>query len=146
MSITSDGASAQSLGIRILIAEDNLINQKLVLQLLKRQGHQVDVAANGEEAVELFRRAPYPLVLMDAQMPEMDGYEATRAIRSLERGGQRAIIIALTANVMSGDRDRCLEAGMDDYLPKPIQAHEFYDSINAWIARIEKRPAAKEPA
>jgi CheY-like chemotaxis protein len=91
--------------------------------------------------VELFRRAPYPLVLMDAQMPEMDGYEATRAIRSLERGGQRAIIIALTANVMSGDRDRCLEAGMDDYLPKPIQAHEFYDSINAWIARIENRPA-----
>jgi two-component system sensor histidine kinase/response regulator len=127
-------------GIRILIAEDNLINQKLVLQLLKRQGHQVDVAANGEEAVELFRRSPYPLVLMDAQMPEMDGYEATRVIRSLERGEQRAIIIALTANVMSGDRDRCLEAGMDDYLPKPIQAHEFYDSINAWIARIEKRP------
>jgi CheY-like chemotaxis protein len=126
-------------GIRILIAEDNLINQKLVLQLLKRQGHQVDVAANGEEAVELFRRSPYPLVLMDAQMPEMDGYEATRIIRSLERGDQRAIIIALTANVMSGDRDRCLEAGMDDYLPKPIQAHEFYDSINAWIARIEKR-------
>jgi CheY-like chemotaxis protein len=141
MSIISDGASAQSLGIRILIAEDNLINQKLVLQLLKRQGHQVDVAANGEEAVELFRRSPYPLVLMDAQMPEMDGYEATRAIRSLECDGQRAIIIALTANVMSGDRDRCLEAGMDDYLPKPIQAHEFYDSINAWIARIENRPA-----
>jgi CheY-like chemotaxis protein len=139
MSITSGGASSQRLGIRILIAEDNLINQKLVLQLLKRQGHQVDVAANGEEAVELFRRSPYPLVLMDAQMPEMDGYEATRIIRSLERGDQRAIIIALTANVMSGDRDRCLEAGMDDYLPKPIQAHEFYDSINAWIARIEKR-------
>ncbi|MGA7415761.1 MAG: response regulator [Bryobacteraceae bacterium] len=140
MSLTSGEASTPSLGIRILIAEDNLINQKLVLQLLKRQGHQVDVAANGEEAVELFRRSPYPLVLMDAQMPEMDGYEATRVIRSLEHGDQRAIIIALTANVMSGDRDRCLEAGMDDYLPKPIQAHEFYDSINSWIARIEKRP------
>lgn len=142
MSNTSGGASSPSLGIRILIAEDNLINQKLVLQLLKRQGHHVDVAANGEEAVELFRRSPYPLVLMDAQMPEMDGYEATRVIRSLERGEQRAIIIALTANVMSGDRDRCLEAGMDDYLPKPIQAHEFYDSINSWIARIEKRPGS----
>jgi CheY-like chemotaxis protein len=138
MSITSGGAGSKSPGIRILIAEDNLINQKLVLQLLKRHGHQVDVAANGEEAVELFRRSPYPLVLMDAQMPEMDGYEATRVIRSLERGEKRAIIIALTANVMSGDRDRCLEAGMDDYLAKPIQTHEFYDSINSWIARIEK--------
>jgi CheY-like chemotaxis protein len=125
-------------GIRILIAEDNLINQKLVLELLKRQGHQVDVAANGKEAVELFRRAPYPLVLMDAQMPEMDGYEATRVIRSLEREGRRVIIIALTANVMSGDRDRCLAAGMDDYLAKPIQAHDFYEAINGWIARIEE--------
>jgi len=139
MSTTSGATNTPRPGIRILIAEDNLINQKLVLQLLKRQGHHVDVAVNGEQAVELFRRAPYPLVLMDAQMPEMDGYEATRAIRSLERGGQRAIIIALTANVMSGDRDRCLAAGMDDYLPKPIQAHEFYDSINSWIARIEKQ-------
>lgn len=135
---TVGAENSERRSIRILIAEDNLINQKLVLQLLKRQGHVVDVAANGEEAVELFRRAPYPLVLMDAQMPEMDGFEATRVIRSLEGEGQRAIIIALTANAMSGDRDRCLAAGMDDYLAKPIQASEFYDAINSWITRIEK--------
>ncbi len=138
MSTTGGPENATGTGIRILIAEDNLINQKLVLQLLKRQGHVVDVAANGAEAVELFRRFPYPLVLMDAQMPEMDGFEATRMIRSLEHAGQRAIIIALTANAMSGDRSRCLDAGMDDYLAKPIQAAEFYAAINDWIARIRK--------
>jgi two-component system, sensor histidine kinase and response regulator len=138
MSTTGGPENTTGTRIRILIAEDNLINQKLVLQLLKRQGHQVDVAANGAEAVELFRRYPYPLVLMDAQMPEMDGFEATRIIRSLEQEGQRAIIIALTANAMSGDRDRCLAAGMDDYLAKPIQARDFYAAIDDWVARIQK--------
>ena len=111
-----DPENTTGTGIRILIAEDNLINQKLVLQLLKRQGHQVDVAANGAEAVELFRRSPYPLVLMDAQMPEMDGFEATRVIRSLEHEGQRAIIIALTANAMSG-RSRPMPGRGDGRLP-----------------------------
>ena len=127
----SGAANTSGPGIRILIAEDNLINQKLVLQLLKRQGHHVDVAMNGEEAVELFRRSPYPLVLMDAQMPEMDGYEATRRIRTRREGLPQPFIIAMTAHAMQGASEKCLAAGMNDYISKPI----VFEMLAAALAR-----------
>jgi CheY-like chemotaxis protein len=118
---------------RILLAEDNRINQKVAAHLLERQGCVVDLAGNGAEAVDLAARAPYDLILMDCQMPEMDGYQATRAIRSGD-GPCRAIpIIALTANAMAGDREICVAAGMNDYLGKPISARSLAETIGRWL-------------
>jgi PAS domain S-box-containing protein len=118
---------------RILLAEDNSINQKVAAHLLERQGCVVDLAGNGAETVELAMRAPYDLILMDCQMPEMDGYEAARAIRS-GHGPCRAIpIIALTANAMLGDRELCVAAGMNDYLGKPISARSLADALGRWL-------------
>jgi hypothetical protein len=89
--------------------------------------------------VELFERNPYHIVLMDAQMPEMDGYEAARTIRGLEKAGRHAVIIGLTANVMPGDREKCIAAGMDDYVPKPIQAASFRQLLLGWMVRIREQ-------
>jgi two-component system sensor histidine kinase/response regulator len=133
--------SLQPESIRILIAEDNLVNQKLALLLLTKSGYTVDVASNGAEAVELFDRLRHPLIFMDAQMPEMDGYQATQAIRLMEKGPPRAVIVALTAHAMAGDRERCLEAGMDDYLPKPLQIATFYEGLERWLLLVEERSA-----
>jgi CheY-like chemotaxis protein len=107
------------------VAEDNLVNQKLVRSLLEKLGCEVDVVGNGREAVEAVAKSDYDAVLMDCQMPELDGFAATREIRSSERAGCRIPIIALTANAMIGDRERCLEAGMDDYVSKPIGRGEL---------------------
>ena len=113
--------------LRILVAEDNAVNQKLIAGLLRRLGYQPQIVGHGLACIEALNRDRYDLVLMDCQMPEMDGYEATGRIRRGEAGehhrGLR--IIALTAAAMAGDRERCLEAGMDDYLTKPIQAPEI---------------------
>jgi signal transduction histidine kinase/DNA-binding response OmpR family regulator/HAMP domain-containing protein len=115
---------------RILVAEDNTVNQQLVVRLLRKREIRADVVANGREAIATLARAPYDLVLMDCQMPEMDGFEATRAIRASETGTERHIpIIALTANAMEGDQERCLSAGMDDYLAKPILPEALYTAI-----------------
>ncbi len=121
--------------LRLLLAEDNLVNQKLAVRLLEKQGHTVVVAVNGREAVDTAGRQPFDLVLMDVQMPEMDGFEATAAIRQAERGtGRHLPILAMTAYAMKGDRERCLEAGMDGYVSKPIQGRELSEMIERLVA------------
>ena len=117
-------------GLRILLAEDNLVNQKLACRILEKQSHAVTVAANGREALLAYEQQTFDLILMDIQMPEMDGFEATAEIRNREPDGQRLPIIALTAHAMSGDRERCLSAGMDGYLTKPIRVDELLAEID----------------
>lgn len=120
--------SLQPVPLRILLAEDNLINQKVALLMLKRLGHKADVAANGLEVLEALERQSYDLVLMDIQMPEMDGLEATRAIR--QRWHDRPKIVAVTAHALDGDREMCLEAGMDEYIAKPIEMDELAGALD----------------
>ncbi|MBT3292330.1 MAG: response regulator, partial [Victivallales bacterium] len=121
----------------VLLAEDGLINQKVAVNLLERRGHVVEVAENGRAALAALERETFDLVLMDVQMPEMDGFEATAAIRELEREtGEHLPIIAMTAHVMKGDRERCLEAGMDEYLAKPIDPEGLYAAVEAVPARV----------
>jgi CheY-like chemotaxis protein len=108
------------------LAEDNLVNQRLVRRILEKEGHYVVVVENGREALEALKKQTFDLVLMDVQMPEMDGFEATRAIRESETLTRAHIpIVALTAHAMKGDQDRCLAAGMDAYLSKPIHAADL---------------------
>ena len=123
--------------LRILVAEDNLVNQKLVTRMLERAGHDVSIAGNGAEAVTAFEASTFDLILMDGQMPEMDGLKAADAIRMRERSsglGAHVPIIALTAYALKGDRDRFLACGMDDYLTKPIQQRELFDAIARAVA------------
>jgi PAS domain S-box-containing protein len=115
---------------RILVAEDNIVNQRVAAALLTKRGHSVTVVNNGREAIDALGREQFDLVLMDVQMPEMDGFEATAAIRALERDtGRRIRIVAMTAHAMTGDRERCLAAGMDDYLSKPIDQRSLYEVV-----------------
>jgi two-component system, sensor histidine kinase and response regulator len=129
--VSEPGGRAQR-PLRILLAEDNAVNQKVALHLLQAQGHAVTLAADGAAAVEAFKPGVFDLVLMDVQMPGMNGYEATGAIRKRENSGQRVPIVALTAHAMKGDRESCLRAGMDDYLTKPIKRRPFYEAIARW--------------
>jgi CheY-like chemotaxis protein len=116
--------------LRLLLAEDNLVNQKLAIRLLEKRGHRVTVAGNGKEAMAAIAREPFDAVLMDVQMPEMDGIEVTRRLRRREKEtGGHLPIIAMTAHAMKGDRQRCLEAGMDDYVSKPLQPNELFDTV-----------------
>ena len=116
--------------LRILLAEDNVVNQKLALRLLQQMGYRADLASNGIEAVESVQRQTYDVVLMDVQMPEMDGLEAARAITAHAGGAsERPRIIAMTANAMQGDRELCLAAGMDDYLTKPIRVERLVEAL-----------------
>ena len=124
--------------LRILLAEDNFVNQKIVQGLLEKSGHRVEVAANGLLAVERLGKDTFDLVLMDVQMPEMDGISATKLVRQQEamaKSKRRTPIIAMTANAMKGDREKCLDAGMDHYISKPIR---FEELINA-IARVSAK-------
>ncbi len=127
-------AGGASRRLRVLLAEDNAVNQRVAMQMLANQGHTVVVAADGREAVAAVDRGPFDLVLMDVQMPELDGLEATAAIRRAERTtGRHVPIVALTAHAMKGDRERCLAAGMDGYLAKPIQAGALLQIIEAHV-------------
>ncbi len=121
---------AVTLPLRILVAEDNLVNQQVALHLLQRLGYRADVAGNGLEVLEAISRQPYDLVLMDVQMPEMDGLTATAQICQMQLGEGRPRIIAMTANAMLGDREMCLEAGMDDYISKPIRVEELVQALS----------------
>jgi len=124
-----DASMAHQHPLRILLAEDNVVNQKLALRLLQQMGYRVDLASNGIEAIESVERQPYDVVLMDVQMPEMDGLEATRRITARWPNGERPRIVAMTANAMQGDREECLAAGMDDYLTKPIRVERLVDAL-----------------
>jgi PAS domain S-box-containing protein len=120
--------------LRVLLAEDNAINQRLAVRMLEKRGHTVTIANNGCEAVAAVEHGDYDIVLMDIQMPEMDGFEATSAMRNLEKiSGKHLPIIALTAHAMKGDRERCLEGGMDGYLAKPIGAQELNEVLEKYI-------------
>jgi two-component system sensor histidine kinase/response regulator len=131
--------------LKILLAEDNLVNQKLVVKMLEKRGHRVVVAPNGRKAVDAFKAEYFDLILMDVQMPEMDGLEATARIREreaelatrdLQPGTHNIPIIALTAHAMKGDREKCIGAGMDDYVTKPIKADELFAVIEKLSAGL----------
>ncbi|MGA8922063.1 MAG: response regulator [Candidatus Dormiibacterota bacterium] len=119
---------------RVLVVEDNAANLKVAVRMIQRLGYRADVAATGAEAVAMLRQADYDAVLMDCQMPEMDGYEATRRVRGNERRGRRTPIIAMTAAALPGDRERCLAAGMDDYISKPVKLHVVAAVLERWLA------------
>ena len=127
---------------RVLLAEDNPVNQRVAQRVLEKGGHQVVIAANGKDALEAIAKEAFDLVLMDVQMPEMDGLEATAAVRAREReAGTHIPIIAMTAHAMRGDRERCLSAGMDDYLSKPIHAEQLLELVRKYT----KAPADPRP-
>jgi CheY-like chemotaxis protein len=130
-----DPGMAERIPIRILLAEDNATNQKLALRLLQRMGYRADVAANGIEVLDALNRQTYDVILMDIQMPEMDGLEATRQIHQRRDLAYYPYIVAMTANAMEGDRDMCLDAGMDDYVSKPIRIQSLIDALKRGASR-----------
>ncbi len=125
--------------LRILIAEDNPNNQKVASFMIRKLGHRSDVAGNGKEVVDVLEYIPYDIIFMDCHMPEMDGFEATREIRKREGDSKHTLIVAMTANALEGDRERCLEAGMDDYISKPVKIDVLDDIIKKWI-KFEEKP------
>ena len=135
-------ASNGDAGVRILVVDDNVVNQEVAAQMLKHHGHRVDVAADGRDALDAVARVRYAAVLMDCQMPTMDGYEAARAIRALQGPERHTPIIAMTAGAMVGDRERCLAAGMDDYVAKPVRQAELVAAISHWTRSGENRRQA----
>jgi two-component system sensor histidine kinase/response regulator len=136
---------SRQFGFRVLLAEDNPINQKVAVKMLEKQGCAVDTVANGKEAAEAAGEIAYDLILMDVQMPRMDAFEATKVIRKREGEGRHTPIIAMTAHAMKGDREKCLDAGMDDYVAKPVQRRELLAAIERWGARSTEKDAKHQP-
>ena len=133
-----DGARKWA-GAHILLVEDNRINQKLVARLLEKKGYRVTVADNGVQALATLEHQQFELILMDVQMPEMGGFETTQRIREMERSsGSHIPIVAITANVMKGDRERCLKTGMDDYVPKPVMPAEMFRVMESLLAATQQ--------
>ncbi len=134
-------AEQRKKNLRILLAEDNPINQKLAIVLLQKSGHSVDAVETGAQAFEKVKTSQYSVVLMDVQMPDMDGFEATRQIRIWEQSSHQHIpIIAMTAHAMSGDRERCIAAGMDDYVTKPLEPRVLFNVIDRWTQDLTSPP------
>ncbi|HWA16054.1 MAG TPA: response regulator [Gemmatimonadales bacterium] len=134
-SAEAEGTESRPAGqrpVRVLLVDDNAVNQRLAARLLQKLGCEVTVASSGREAVEAIALQPQDLVIMDCQMPDLDGYAATQQIRDLEGTSRRTPIVAMTAHAMRGDRERCLAAGMDDYYSKPVTGADFIAMINRW--------------
>jgi CheY-like chemotaxis protein len=129
-------------GARILVAEDNIVNQEVALGILHKLGLRAEAVGDGAEVVEVLKTVPYDLVLMDVQMPEMDGLEATHIIRDPQSPvlDHQIPIIAMTAHAMLGDRDYCLEAGMNDYISKPVSPHALIEALNTWLPHEDPGP------
>jgi CheY-like chemotaxis protein/HPt (histidine-containing phosphotransfer) domain-containing protein len=127
----------------LLVAEDNPINQEVIVEVLRELGYEADVVGNGRLALEALEAQAYPLVLMDCQMPELDGYQAARAIRKREAGGMRVPIIAVTAHALVGERQRAIDAGMDDYITKPINPKLLKEALERWWPRESLLPGLR---
>jgi signal transduction histidine kinase/CheY-like chemotaxis protein len=140
---TPASAIAAVTASHLLVVEDNTVNQRVAVRMLEKQGHTVDVVVNGEEAVRAVSLVHYDAVLMDCQMPIMDGYDATRTIRAAEGGGKHTPIIAMTAGAIVGDEEKCLSAGMDDYIAKPVDFDELALIVNRWVAEPVGAPDSK---
>jgi PAS domain S-box-containing protein len=145
------------LSLRILVAEDNEVNQKVALHQLKKLGFAAEAVANGNAALAALRRQDYDLVFMDCQMPELDGYEATARLRQIEAGKRHTWVVAMTANTLEGDREKCLTAGMDDYVAKPVKTNDMLAALNRFVQRTDRKaqpvkaaspdaPASAQPA
>ncbi len=128
----SDNGKERNHVLRILLAEDNLVNQMVMLKMLNKLGYHADVAANGTEVLRSLELQPYDLILMDVQMPEMDGFEAARAIRKRWASADQPKIIAITAYALKGDREKCLDAGMDDYISKPVKLEDLREILESY--------------
>lgn len=125
-------AAAPFAALRVLVAEDNAVNQRIAQRMLEKLGCRVDVAKDGVEALALWQQHRHTVIFMDCQMPQMDGYEATAELRRLQTNGERTTIVALTANSSEEDRRKCLAAGMDDYLSKPVGLDYFLAALQRW--------------